>query len=700
MFRVGFRVEIKGLENYQKAGNRVLILANHQSFLDPLMLYCLLPDKPAFAINPVIANLWWIKPWLRFARVFRIDPTNPMSTKSLIEYMEQNKKIVLFPEGRITVTGSIMKVYEGPGLVAEKTGAKILPIQIEGAQYSTMSRLGGKVRRRLFPKIRMTILPPVEIAPVAKGKDRRTEIANRLQWLLSESQFAAANYNRPILSAVIEAAETHGSKRKIVEDINRVQLSYRQLFLKTIGLSAALAPELKEQNIGVLLPNTIANVVTVFSLHNLGKTPAMLNFTAGGQNINNACVTADIETILTSKAFIEKGGLEDLLAAISSGKKVIFLEDMKDKVPLSAKLKALALCRFPRIGLKNALKAKPSDTAFILFTSGSEGVPKGVVLSHSNIVANVEQARSVIELNPRDVALNALPMFHSFGLTVGTILPLITGFKAFLYPTPLHFNIIPEISYAIQATILMGTDTFLGRYGKAAHTYDFFSVRYVIAGAEKLKPATRQLWSEKFGIRILEGYGVTETSPFMSVNTPILNKTGTVGRIVPGMEYELRQVEGINEGGELWVKGPNVMQGYYKLDKPCTLQPPENGWYGTGDIVSEDSEHFISIVGRAKRFAKIAGEMVSLPMVEETAGKLWPGEPLAVIAVKDEAKGENLVMVAPNKKLSLDEFKEFAAKSGLPGIAIPRKVVNAEIPLLGSGKTDYPALQKLVESEA
>jgi len=698
LLKLLFRVEVKGLENYEAAGKRVVIMPNHQSFLDPPLLAAFLPDKPNFAINTIIAQMGIVRLVLPMFNVFRMDPTNPMSAKSLIEFLQKDNKVVIFPEGRITVTGSLMKVFDGAGMIAEKAAATVLPVHIEGAQYSKVSRLKGKVRQRWFPKITITILPPFKLESKHSGKNRRTDITNKLERMLSEAQFAATDVDKTILAEVIESAEKFGRRQVIAEDINRKAMNYGQLFTRVQALSSGLVKHVKGEHVGVLLPNSVANLVTFFALHNLGKVPAMINFSSGAANINNACKTAEIKTILTSKLFIKKGGLEELVKQINNVE-IIYLEDVAKEITTGTKIKSLALSHMPKLAFAKALKSSPQGIAVVLFTSGSEGTPKGVALSHRNLLANIAQASSVIDLSPNDIALNVLPMFHSFGLTVGTLLPVVLGFKTFLYPTPLHYNIIPEISYAIRATVLCGTDTFLAKYGEAAHPYDFFSMRYVIAGAEKLKASTRQLWADKFGIRIMEGYGVTETSPFMSVNTPMFSKFGTVGKIVPGMEWKLKKVEGIEKGGELWVKGANVMMGYIKLDKPGQLQPPKDGWYGTGDIVDIDEDGYVTILGRAKRFAKVAGEMVSLPLVEEFAHKLWPGAASAVVSVKDEKKGEQLVLVVPDKGKTLAEFKEYAKKNGLADIASPRKLVVAEIPLLGSGKIDYPKLQKIVEEQ-
>ena len=296
----------------------------------------------------------------------------------------------------------------------------------------------------------------------------------------------------------------------------------------------------------------------------------------------------------------------------------------------------------------------------ILFTSGSEGTPKGVVLTHRNILANAAQAASRIDFHSGDKVFNVLPIFHSFGLTAGTVLPLISGVPVYFYPSPLHYRIVPELIYGSNATIIFGTDTFLGGYARTAHPYDFRSVRYCFAGAEPVKASTRETYMEKFGLRILEGYGVTETSPVISINTPMYNRSGTVGKIMPGMEYRLDPVPGIVDGGRLHVRGPNVMAGYLRAEKPGVLEAPQDGWHDTGDIVAIDEGGFVTIRGRAKRFAKIGGEMISLAAVEALAGELWKGSLAAVATVPDARKGERLVLVTDAGNATRAEFLAFA----------------------------------------
>ena len=269
------------------------------------------------------------------------------------------------------------------------------------------------------------------------------------------------------------------------------------------------------------------------------------------------------------------------------------------------------------------------------------------------------------------------------------------------YPTPLHFSVIPEIAYDINATIMFGTNTFLAAYGKKAHAYDFFSMRYVVAGAEKLHESTRQLWADKFGIRILEGYGATETAPVTAVNTPMDYKAGTVGRFMPAMHHKLEAVDGIETGGKLHVKGPNIMRGYLLANNPGVLVPTTSvygdGWYDTGDIVDVDDDGFIIIKGRSKRFAKIGGEMVSLTVVEQLATKAWPDAQHAVISLPDPKKGEQIILLTTQKSANLSELT--AVATGFAAIGLPKKIIEVDtIPVMATGKVNYPAVTELAQS--
>lgn len=708
LFTSLYKVEVKGLEYYQQAGDRVLIIANHTSYLDPVLLAVFLPDKLTFTVNTRIAKAWWVRPALSLVNFFPMDPANPLSTKSLIKYLQHDRKAVIFPEGRITVTGSLMKIYQGPGLVADKSGASLLPVRIDGAQYTPFSHMRGRVRLRWFPRITLTLLPPRNIAldKELRGRARRNVVGRFLSEIMTEMIFATSNYRRTLFDALLDARRVHGGGHDIALDIDRRPLSYQRLMTRIFVLADIFNRNSRQgETVGLMLPTSISTLVAFMALQVHGRIPAMLNFTAGASSIISACETAQLHTVYTSRQFVTAARLEQLVTTMREKVSVIYLEDIRDRISLLAMLKAVIASRFARTLYQREGSARsPDDPAVILFTSGTEGAPKGVVLSHANLLANGQQLAARIDFGAQDIILNALPLFHSFGLSAGTLLPLFAGIKVFFYPTPLHYRIIPEIAYDINATILFGTNTFLAGYARFAHPYDFYSIRYVFAGAEKLQEETRRLWMEKFGIRILEGYGTTETSPALASNTPMAFRAGSVGRLLPGIEYRLQPVPGIMEGGRLEVRGPNVMLGYLRQDRPGVLQAvgdgENQGWYDTGDIVSIDAEAFIRICGRAKRFAKVGAEMVSLAVVENMANHLWPRKLHAAINMPDVQKGEQIVLVTEYPEASRQEFQSVARKEGISEISVPRRIIHThKMPLLGSGKIDYNAAKALVEKE-
>src|SRR5574337_420042 len=700
LFRMLFRVRVEGFSG-QVDSSRLMIIANHESFLDGLLLGLYLPFDPVFVVHTGVNRNWFFRMILSQVDHLAVDPSNPMAVKKVIKLIEEGRPVVIFPEGRITVTGSLMKVYDGPAFVAARTGATLLPVRLDGPARSWFSRLSRRKPRRLFPRVTLSIQAPTTLSMPEGGTARsRRHKAGEAMRRIMQKMLCDSRPKRTLYAGLLEAISIHGRRRRIVEDLKQVEYSYGDLLKMTLALGRIAAKNSAPgECVGILMPNLAATVCMLIGTAAAGRIPAMLNYKAGAAGMGNACAAADIRTILASRAFIEQAKIGNDVSLLK-GIRILYLEDLQKEIGFGDKLWVLKGMLFPRTIEK---QKDPERPAVMLFTSGSEGKPKGVVLSHRALLANIAQIRAVIDFSSDDKVLNALPIFHSFGLTAGTLLPIMTGMNLFLYPSPLHYRVIPEIAYDRACSILFGTGTFFANYAKYAHPYDFYRLRYVVAGAEKLSESVRTHWFEKFGIRILEGYGATETAPVLAVNTPMAYRTGTVGQFLPAIEYRLDPVPGITAGGMLSVRGPNVMSGYCRYDAPGKLEPPATkagpGWYETGDVVSIDEEGFVSIVGRVKRFAKVAGEMVSLEVVEKLAVQASPVAQHGASTQTDSARGENIVLFTTDPGLTREALAESAKRLGVPEIAVPRKVLNlGALPLLGTGKLDYPSLKRLAEA--
>lgn len=697
LLQLFFRVEVEGVQNLVNAGSKTLIIANHVSLLDGLLIAAYLPRKITFAIDSDWGEKWYVRLFSGLVDFYPLNPANPMAIRALIEEVNKNKTVMIFPEGRISLTGSLMKVYEGAGVVAQKSGAKIIPLRIDGAQYSKFSYLGNLIKTKMFPKIKMFVLPACEI-DVPHGltlREKRHLTSLQLHDIMAGMIYDTSNKNVSVFDSLLEAEKVFGSAHKIALDMSKKTLDYSQLLLKSYVLGAAYQKAFSEdEKIGIFLPNSLAAVVSFFALQSVEKIPVMLNFSFGVLPFKSCLKTVGLKVVITSRKFIGQGKLEHLEKCIlESGIRLIYLEDFATQISLVKK--AVGCWRYL---LRKSVKLQAENPAVILFTSGSEGMPKAVLLSHKNLQANILQLRLAVPFNSKDVFLNALPMFHSFGLTVGTILPLVYGVKTCFYPSPLHYRIIPEMAYDLQATVICGTDAFLYGYGRMANPYDFFTVRVAVVGGEKLKERTAVMWMKKFGVRIFEGYGTTETAPVISVNTPMYYKENTVGRFLPRIMYKLQKVQGVEDGEKLLLKGDTVMLGYIRPEEPGILQKTGE-WYDTGDVVDIDAEGFIRIAGRVKRFAKIGGEMVSLSAIEQMLDGLYPDVKQVIVTVEDDKKGEKIILVTSSETVNIQEIRRYFQAQGLSELWIPKEVRFVKnIPLLGSGKIDYLTAKKMVES--
>jgi acyl-[acyl-carrier-protein]-phospholipid O-acyltransferase/long-chain-fatty-acid--[acyl-carrier-protein] ligase len=698
LLRVLYRLEVHG---EPPRSGRGLVIANHQSFLDAPILWSMLPRDALWLVHTQVMEQWVFRFLLKAADYLVIDVTKPLGVKEAMAALERGRQVVIFPEGRVTVTGALMKIYDGPAFIAAKTEAPVTVAVIDGAARARgFTRMRGDYPVAWLPKIRVTWFEPevIRMPEARTGRERRRAASEAMRRLLQRSM-CLAKRKRSLFEAFLEAVDVFGRGRDMVEDAGGTRMTYGRLLRGALALGRLTAKFTAEgEAVGVLMPNAAATLALVLGLMSRRRVPAMLNFTAGLEGMQSAMRAAQVKTVITSRTFLERAKLEETVARLE-GARVVLLEDLRGQLTLVDKLWLMLFAlRFPR---KASLQAAAEEPAAVLFTSGSEGKPKGVVLSHWSILSDIEQALTVLDVSPADKIFSAMPVFHSFGLMAGFLLPVVSGIRVYLYPTPLHYAVIPELYYDRDATVMFATPTFLKHYAKRAHPYDFRRTRLLVAGAEKLTAEVEQTYFEKFGMRVYEGYGATECSPVISVCTPMRARWGTVGEPLPLMEVRLEPVEGLEEGGMLHVRGPNVMLGYVRESRPGVLEPPESkfgpGWYATGDLaVIEDG--FIRLLGRQKRFAKVAGEMISLELPERIAERASPKHMHAAVARPDPARGEMIVLATEDAALAREALQTAGRDMGAPELALPRRIVVVEkLPLLGTGKLDYPKIAAIVE---
>ena len=719
VLRIFSRLNIQGASHLTSTETGLLVIANHCNLKgqlsllssitkqeDKQWLLCIHSQAP-FWKYPLVAKLLF--PWILIVVVDPVDQKNGQSvsaTALLLEnHLRKKGKAVIFPAGGAAKPGHTHKYYGWSLLAAQQADADVIAIHVEQSPACD----GVK-------KLAMTILPPRRVNLKAgqvhatnqqgNGNRNRRQAAGQLgQDLLGEAALAHSLGHYTVWQMLCRTVCQHGRHRLAITDSTGKKATYGQLLTRSLILGKLLAEQTQVgAYVGILLPTSTTAITTFFALQAFGRVPAMLNFTAGPGPVSSACQTARIKTIYSSRLFVRKAGLEPLVTALQNHANIVFLEDLLTLLKPWRLLWGWLLALFPEKAYRHFNPGiKPGQPAVVLFTSGSEGEPKGVVLSHDNLLANSVQIHARIDVNPDDIMLNVLPMFHAFGLTVGSLLPLFAGIRCHCLPSPLEYHLIPELAYALRASLLAGTDTFLAGYARTADACDFLQMRYVFAGAEPLLDKTRHLWMERFGIRILEGYGTTEASPVLAVNTPMACRSGTVGRLLPGINFRLDPVPGISVGALLSVQGPNIMLGYLLANNNGSYYLPESqhgdGWYASGDIVSMDEQGFLRIIGRAKRFAKIGGEMISLTVVENLATTAWPDYRHAVVSHSDPRKGEQLVLVTEHPNPNRQELFAQARIIGLKGLFLPKKILSvAVLPLLGSGKCDLSTVTTTVES--
>ena len=635
-----------------------------------------------------------------------MDPAQPEFLPALSEHLVKGKRVAIFPEGRISVTGALMKVYVGPALAAERTDALILPVHIEGPQYSLL--FGARaLRRRWWPRITLTLLPPrrLQAPAMLAGKARRQHLERMLDDLMVQLGYAATPTQYTVLEALIEAAERHGPGHRIVADARNPPLSYRQLLMNSFLLAEQLRRDVMGENrIALLLPTGVATLTALLAVHINGRAPVLLDPGADPQQLWLACLSADVGMIYTSRSVLKNAQADAALARLRRSYRIIVLDALYERVTLVDQALAYWRARRPRRSLRRlAGPLSAEDPAVVLFTGDSQASRKGVVLSHGSLLCGYAQIKATLDIPCYGPVLTVLPLHYPFGLVTGALAPLLLGIQTWLYSPALPANRISTLIYKYNIGVLMVSTDALAGYARNANPYDFFSLRRVITGMGRLTSATRRLWADRLGVRICEAYEIAESGALLAVNSPRQFRAGSLGRFAPGLDYYLEPVAGVDRGGRLHVRGSGVMLAQLLHDRPGESLPPRSdrgdGWYDTNDTVALDEDGFVTSRGRARRLVKIGGEMVSLAHLESLAGSLWPQERHVAMILPDPPEGEQLVLLTTRYNATRSALLNAAREQGIGEVHIPKQViVVSELPLHGSGRFNHSVARQLAQA--
>lgn len=597
LLSIMYDVKVEGGENFNNLSGKTLIIANHTSFLDVPILWAFIPDKVSFAIDTYVAKKLWIKPFLYFIKHFPIDHTNPMGVKTIIDEIDAGRKVIIFPEGRITTTGSFMKIYPGPAMVADKSNADILPVCIEGSQYTMFSYFGNKIAKRPRSKVTMHVLKPrkLNVSAGLKGKPRRNEAARRLYDIMCEMKFTGIYTNQTLFDSLLAARKLVGKDKAAMEDMRRQAVSFGDFISSALAKAFVLNNCTKDrEHVGFMLPNSCCSAATFFALSLLGRVPCLLDYSMKQDDLVMCCKSAKVKNIVTSKKFIADYNMQSISDALEhKGLSMIYMEDVLEQINWRVNVKAWLCGRWSFLRLryfKNRTKA--DSPAVALFNLDSNGMPKGALLSHKNIQANKAQLLTVLDLGLLDVVFNPLPFYDALGFT-SFMLSVTNGIKNVVYHCPSDARVVCELIYSTNSTVLFSADQYLAAYAQAAHPYDFYSLRFAIAANGPLKDSTVKTWSETFNVRLLNCYGLKPAFSVLTINTPMYFKKGSQGRFLPCIDYKIDPSNKAHEG-RLYVKGLNVMAGML-AEPQDTVRKRHTDWFDTGAVVDLDEDSYLFV---------------------------------------------------------------------------------------------------------
>jgi acyl-[acyl-carrier-protein]-phospholipid O-acyltransferase/long-chain-fatty-acid--[acyl-carrier-protein] ligase len=716
-----YRMRVSGLENIPTTGPALLV-CNHVSFIDAFLVFLAQRRSVRFVIWAAFARLPILSFLLRLARVIPIDGSaGPRaiirSLRAASDALAQGELVCIFAEGAITRTGLLLPFHRGLEIIVKRYPAPIIPVRLEHVWGSIFSYQGGK----FLWKWPQTIPYPVTIAfgQPLPATANSIEVRQAIQKLSADSSIARRDERRPVHRQFLYMAARHPLRSCLIDSTTGRSFRYVEVLAGSWLLASKLRPLLGDAPmVGVWLPSSVggafANIVLAF----LGKTSVNLNYTSSKEGIQSAIQQCKVRHVLTSRLFTAKVPLDP-----GPGVQLIYLEDFRTQVSVWQRGRVLlAVALLPAFVLDRWILRlrdhKPADIATVIFSSGSTGDPKGVMLSHDNLAANAESMIQAIDPRPSDRLVGILPFFHSFGYTVTLWVPLQVGASVVYYPDPRQAKEIGELCKKYGGTIFLTTPTFLRFCLRRCEPDDFRTVRILMVGAEKLPQTLAQEFKEKFGVQPLEGYGCTELSPAAIVNVPdweqngvrqIGNRPGTIGQPIPGVAAKIVDTDALQplppgQEGMLLVYGANVMKGYLGRED-LTRAAVRDGWYVTGDLARYDEDGFITITDRLARFSKIGGEMVPHQKIEDEIHQmLGTSERVCVVtSVPDERKGERLVVLhTAANGMNPHALSHGLRDRGLPALWIPSErdfVQIPEMPLLGSGKVDLKRAKELAQEK-